>query len=531
LIQSDTYLGNSQIKRDGVVHNFTQAEVQEYVKCAKDPIYFALKYVKVIHPDKGLVPFKLYDYQKKMISHFNDNRFSIVLSSRQSGKTISTCAYMLHYALFNPEETIIILANKGAMASEILSRITLMLENIPFFLQPGCKVLNKRSVTFSNNSRIISAATSSSSVRGMSASLLYCDEFAFVQKASEFYTSTYPVISSGTKTKVIITSTANGVGNIFYKLWEGASQGINEFKPFRVDWWDVPGRDEKWKEQTIANTSEQQFRQEFANEFIGTDRTLIESNVLLGLKSKPPIETFSNGSGRIYEKPERDSFYIMTVDVSQGRGQDCSAFNIIKVESDKFTQVATFNDNKVSPLLFPNIIVKYGKMYNNALVVIENNGPGQVVCNSVYYDFEYENTFVESTVKQGGVGLTTTKKVKRIGTSNMKDIIEGNRLILNDADTIIELSYFEERGNSFAAADNYNDDLVMTLVIFSWFVSSSAFGDYEEIDIKKMIFESQMKEIEDELLDFGFISSNQTEDVINPEYQRMKDEMENWSKL
>ena len=259
------YLGNALVKRDGINQNFTEEQVSEYVKCMKDPIYFAEKYIKVISLDDGLVKFKPYDYQEKMFNHFNDNRFSIILACRQSGKSISTVIYILWYAIFHPEKTIAILANKGATAREMLSRVTLALENLPFFLQPGCKALNKGNITFANNTKIVAAATSGSSIRGLSVNLLFLDEFAFVENAAQFYTSTYPVVSAGKETKVIITSTANGVGNVFHRLYEGAVQNTNEFKAFRVDWWDVPGRDQKWKDQTVSNTSELQFEQEFGN--------------------------------------------------------------------------------------------------------------------------------------------------------------------------------------------------------------------------------------------------------------------------
>lgn len=262
---NDSYLGNINVKRDGIQQQWTEEQVVEYAKCMKDPSYFARKYVKIISLDKGLVNFDLYPYQENMFDHFNDNRFSIVLACRQSGKSISSVVYLLWYAIFHPEKTIAVLANKGATAREMLARVTLALENLPFFLQPGCRALNKGSIEFSNNSRIIAAATSGSSIRGMSVNLLFLDEFAFVERAAEFYTSTYPVISSGKDTKVIITSTANGIGNTFHKIWEGAVQKVNEYKAFTVNWWDVPGRDEEWKRQTISNTSQMQFDQEFGN--------------------------------------------------------------------------------------------------------------------------------------------------------------------------------------------------------------------------------------------------------------------------
>ena len=262
---NDSYLGNINVKRDGIQQQWTEEQVVEYAKCMKDPSYFARTYVKIISLDKGLVNFDLYPYQENMFDHFNDNRFSIVLACRQSGKSISSVVYLLWYAIFHPEKTIAVLANKGATAREMLARVTLALENLPFFLQPVCRALNKGSIEFSNNSRIIAAATSGSSIRGMSVNLLFLDEFAFVERAAEFYTSTYPVISSGKDTKVIITSTANGIGNTFHKIWEGAVQKVNEYKAFTVNWWDVPGRDEEWKRQTISNTSQMQFDQEFGN--------------------------------------------------------------------------------------------------------------------------------------------------------------------------------------------------------------------------------------------------------------------------
>ena len=503
--QNESYLGNPNVKRDGVLQEWTPELLKEYKKCMDDPVYFAEKYVKVISLDRGLVPFELYDYQKKMFTHFNDNRFSVVLACRQSGKSISACAYLLWFALFNPEKTIAVLANKGATAREMLSRITLMLENIPFFLQPGSKALNKGSLEFSNNSRILAAATSGSSIRGMSVNLLYLDEFAFVERASEFYTSTYPVVSSGKDTKVIITSTANGLGNQYHKIWEGAVQGINEFKSFRVDWYDVPGRDEEWKKQTIANTSKLQFDQEFGNTFFGTGDTLINAETLMGLRAKPPVKIMEGGSLLIYEEPVKDHDYIMTVDVSKGRGQDYSTFTLIDISVRPFTQVAVYRNNTISPILFPNIIYKYAKPYNDAYVVIESNDQGGVVCNGLYHDLEYENVHVESTVKANAIGVEITRKSKRLGCSAIKDILETNKLNIVDEQTIIEISTFEARGQSYEASDGNHDDLMMNLVMFGYFVSTQYFADMTDINLKQMLFDRKMQEIENDVVPFGFI--------------------------
>ena len=503
--QNHNYLGNPNIKKDGIVQNWTKDQIKEYALCMKSPIYFVEKYAKIISLDKGLVPFKLYPYQKKMFHKFEKNRFNVVLACRQSGKSVSACGYLLWFALFQPEKSIAILANKGATAREMLARITLMLENIPFFLQPGVKALNKSNIDFSNNSRIIAAATSGQSIRGLSINLLYLDEFAFVERAAEFYTSTYPVISSGTDTKIIVTSTANGIGNTFHKIWEGSIQGVNEYSNFRVDWHDVPGRDEKWKEETINNTSQIQFDQEFGNTFFGTGNTLINAQTLLDLRAKNPIKFLENGDCLIYKEPIKKHEYILVADVSKGRGQDYSSFSLIDINVRPFEQVVVYRNNTISPLLFPNIIYKYANVYNKAYCIVESNDQGSVVCNGLYYDLEYENVHVESAVKANSVGIEINRKSKRLGCSALKDLLENNKLKIIDEQTILEISTFEAKGQTFQASTGNHDDLVMNLVMFGYFVSSAYFSNLTDINIKDMIFKKQMKEIHDDIVPFGFI--------------------------
>jgi len=508
------YLGNANVKKDGVSHNWSLDEVKEYSECVKSAVYFAEKYVKIVHLDSGLIPFKLYPYQKKMFEHFEENRFSIILACRQSGKSISSVVYLLWYALFHPDKTIAILANKGATAREMLARVTLALENLPFFLQAGCKTLNKGSLEFSNNSRIIATATSGSSIRGMSISLLFLDEFAFVENDGEFYTSTYPVISSGKTTRVIITSTANGLGNVYHKLWEGALQGTNSYKSFRVDWYDVPGRDAEWKEETIANTSELQFEQEFGNRFIGVANTLISADCLLQLKSIEPLHHREDGT-RIYKEPVKDHNYIMMVDVARGRGRDYSTFNILDITGETFEQVSVYQVNTISPLLFPNIIYKYAKVYNNCYVIIESNDQGSVVGNELYYEMEYDNTFIESFVKSKDVGINMTHKVKRIGCSNIKDIVEQGTLTLYDSETIRELTTFIAKGASYEAGKSHHDDLVMNLVMFGYFITLPFFSEVFDINMKKLIYDEKLLEIERDLIPFGFVDDGISSEVNN----------------
>jgi len=505
MLQVQSYLGNPNVKRDGVVQEWTSDLVEEYALCMKDPTYFAEKYAKIISLDKGLVPFELYPYQKKMFKQFEENRFNVVLACRQSGKSISACAYLLWFALFNSEKTIAILANKGATAREMLSRVTLMLENIPFFLQPGSKSLNKGSLEFSNNSRIIAAATSGSSIRGLSVNLLYLDEFAFVERASEFYTSTYPVVSAGTDTKIIVTSTANGIGNTFYNIWQGAVQKINEFKPFRVDWWDVPGRDEKWKESTVANTSQLQFDQEFGNTFFGTGDTLINAATLMDMRAKPPTKVGESGDLLVYKKPKEKHDYVMCVDVAKGRGQDYSTFTLIDISVRPFQQVAVYRNNTISPILFPDIIYKWAKVYNKAYVIVESNDVGVLVCNGLYQDLEYENIHVESAIKMKDIGIEMNRKIKRLGCSGAKDLLENKKLEIVDENTIFEASTFVAKGQSYEASDGNHDDLMMNIVLFGYFVTSRHFGDMTDINLKEMIFKQKMKEIENDVVPFGHI--------------------------
>ncbi len=514
-MMNETYLGNANVKRDGVVTQFTAHEIDEYRKCMSSAPYFTRTYCKVIHLDKGLVPFNLYPYQEEMFDHFEANRFSIVLACRQSGKSISSVGYLLWYALFHPEKTIAVLANKGATAQEMLSRVTLMLENLPFFLQPGCKALNKRSVEFSNNSKIIAAATSGSSIRGMSVNLLYLDEFAFVEDAATFYTSTYPVISSGKNSRVIITSTANGIGNMYHKLWEGALQQTNAYYPFRVDWWDVPGRDEKWKAETVANTSQLQFDQEFGNTFFGTGDTLIDGSALMELRSAAPISTFEGGNMLVYKETVKDHQYICLVDVAKGVGGDYSTFNIIDVSTAPFEQVAVYRNNRISPILFPNVIYKYCTKYNEAYTIVENNDQGGVVCNGLYHELEYENLHLESAIRSDGLGVTMNRKVKRLGCSTIKDIIENRKLVIHDKHTIIEMSTFVAKGQSYEASDGNHDDLMMNLVMFGYFSLGDRFADLTDINLKELMFKQRMVEIENDVVPFGYIDDGL--DDIPPE--------------
>ena len=501
LHKNEGYLGNTLVKRAGVETKYTDDELQEYIKCSSNPVHFIESYCSIISLDEGLVKFKLRGYQQNLIEHYDDNRFNVVLASRQSGKSITSCAYLLWYLLFNPEVTVAVLANKGVIAREMIARIVTMLESVPFFLQPGVKILNKGNIEFGNDSKVVAAATSSSSIRGLSINLLYLDEFAFVENAEEFYTSTYPVVTSGKNSKVIITSTANGVGNMFYKIYESAVQKQSEYKHFLINWFDVPGRDEEWKKQTIANTSETQFEQEYGNSFLGTGTTLINSNTLLGMRSIDP--DWNRDNINIYDRPVEGHEYVCTVDVSQGRGIDYSTFSIFDVSVQPFKQVATYRDNMISPMLLPDVISKYAHPYNDALVIIENNAEGSLVAKMLHYDVEYESVFVQGMSKAEDIGVTMNRKIKRIGCSTLKELLEENRLTLIDRTTITELMTFVHKGTSYEADKGYHDDMVMNCVLFSWFITTPYFEHLTDKAVKTLLYSEQQKLIEDDLLPAG----------------------------
>jgi len=498
---NEGYLGNNLIKRGGIDIQYTKDELAEYIKCSEDPCHFIENYTQIISLDEGMVPFKLRGYQDKLINHYNDNRFNVVLASRQSGKSITSCAYLLWFLVFHPEVTVAVLANKGAIAREMIARIVTMLESVPFFLQPGVKILNKGSIEFANDSKVVAAATSSSSIRGMSINLLYLDEFAFVEDAATFYTATYPVVTSGKNSKVIITSTANGVGNMFHKIYESAVHGQSDYKDFLINWFDVPGRDEAWKQQTIGNTSEAQFEQEYGNSFLGTGNTLINSNTLLEMKAIDG-EWVRDGF-TMYDKPVEGHEYIVTVDVAKGRGMDWSTFTIFDVSIQPFKQVAVYRDNMISPLLFPDIINKFVTPYNKPIVIIENNNEGAMVANQLHYDIEYENVFTQGFASAADIGVTMSRKIKRIGCSTMKELLEEHRLELVDRPTITELMTFINKGTSFEADRGYHDDMVMNIVLFSWFITTEYFYHLTDTQVKDLLYAEQQKIIQDDLLPAG----------------------------
>lgn len=515
---SQFYNNNPNLKASGIQIEWTEEQAKEYVKCMEDPVYFIKTYVKIVNLDVGLVNFNLYPFQEKMVRNFYDNRFTICKIGRQSGKSITCIAFFLHYILFNKDVSVALLANKLATARELLGRLQMAYEHLPSWLQQGVVTWNKGNIELENGAKVMAAATSSSAIRGGSFNVLFLDEFAFVpnELAEEFFNSVYPTISSGQSTKVIIVSTPQGM-NHFYKIWKDAEEGRNTYIPIEVHWSEVPGRDEKWKEQTIKNTSEQQFKQEFDTEFLGSTNTLINTAKLKSLVYANPIKKYDGV--KMYEAPIENNMYFMTVDVARGRGGDYSAFSVFDATEMPFKQVATFRNNEIPPMVFPTIIKNFAELYNEAYILVEINDVGQQVSDILYHDFEYENMItVQSDPRKGQnissgfgkaftIGIRTTKATKKTGCFNLKSLIEEDKLIVNDFETINELTSFVSKGVKFEAEADKTDDLVDTLILFSWMTTETYFKDLCNTDTRKEIYDERLRLIEENMLPFGFVHS------------------------
>ena len=513
------YLGNPLLKKANVSVEFTKEQIQEYQKCMDDPVHFIQEHMKIVSLDEGLVPFKMYDFQKNMVQTFHDNRFTICKLPRQSGKSTTIIAYLLHYVLFNSNVNVAILANKSSTARDILGRLQLGYENLPKWLQQGVISWNKGSLDLENGSSILAASTSASAIRGGSYNIIFLDEFAYVPSslAEEFFSSVYPTISSGKSTKVMIVSTPHGM-NMFYKLWTDAQSKKNDYIPLEVHWSEVPGRDEVWKEETIRNTSQSQFNSEFECEFLGSIDTLIAPHKLKVMPYIDPIQ--SNADLDIFERPDPKKTYFLTADVSRGTSQDYSAFLVLDVTTMPYRVVAKYRNNEIKPLMFPHKIYEVAKAYNECFVLIEVNDIGEQVANAMQYDLEYDNLVMASMRGRAGqilgagfsggkaqLGVRTTKAVKRIGCSNLKQLIESDKLMIPDYDIMSELSTFVVKGSSWQADDGCTDDLVACLFIFAWAVDQTYFKELTDNDIRERMYAEQKDQLEQDMAPFGFVDN------------------------
>jgi hypothetical protein len=517
-----SYLGNKNLKASDVTVDFTKEQVKEYLKCAADPEHFIETYVQIVNVDEGLIPFDMYDFQRDMINLVHNNRFVIAKLPRQSGKSTTIIAYLLHFVLFNPSVNVAVLANKLATARELLGRLKLAYEHLPKWMQQGIMEWNKGSIELENGSKILASATSSSAVRGGSFNMIFMDEFAYIPQgvAEEFFSSVYPTISSGKTTKVLIVSTPKGL-NMYYRMWMDAIEGKNSYSPIEVHWSDVPGRDAKWKKQTIANTSEEQFRTEFECDFIGSTNTLVSSAKLKSLVYKSPIHKNDEGL-KIYEQAQKDHIYFIGVDVARGTGNDYHAFCVIDITRDDepYKIVATFKNNELSPMVFPTVVHSLCKQYNDAYCMVEINDIGGQVADILHNEFEYEHIMMTSIRGRKGqtldggfgrggsqLGMRTTIATKRVGCSNLKNLIEEDKLLIEDYDIIDELISFISKRQSYEADAGHNDDLVMSLILFAWCTTQQYFKDLLNMDVRKSMYKEKLEQIEEEMTPFGFIDN------------------------
>lgn len=525
---SDVYLGNSNLKGANVPIDWTSDMIKEWLKCKNDPIYFAQNYIKIVNVDKGLITIDLYDYQKEIIEKITNNRRLAVVTSRQAGKTTTAVVVILHYVIFNDYKRVGLLANKGDSAREILDRIKIAFEALPKWLQQGVVEWNKGSVELENGSKIVAAATSSSNIRGKSMNLLYIDETAFVDGWDQFSASVLPTISSGETTKVLYTSTPNGL-NHFYKTCVGAREGTNGFQYVEVPWNRVPGRGEAWKKEALETLDYdyQKFTQEYECEFQGSSGTLIDGSKLKQLVPMTPLVE-KNGMS-LYKRYEEGKQYVCVVDVSRGKGLDYSAFSIIDVTKMPYYQVCAFKDNMVTPIEYAEILYRACKTFGECAVLIEVNDIGQQVSELLHYDYEYENIlYTESAGRSGkrisggfgkgaDPGIRTTKTVKAVGCNMLKLMVEQDQLIINDINTINELSTFSRKGNSYEAESGCHDDLTMTLVLFGWLSDQQYFKDITDINTLSKLRERSEDDLMNELTPFGFFDDGQDPIIANEE--------------
>lgn len=530
---SRNYNSNPKLKSIGTSHSFTQDQLVEYLKCQEDPIYFIESYCKIISLDYGLIPFKLYDCQKEKVKVIHENRKVILMEGRQQGKTTTSAAYILWYTLFQEDKTVAILANKATSAREVLSRYQLMYEELPSWMQQGVSGWNKGDIVLENNSRVFTAPTTASGIRGKSVNMLYVDETAIIPNtlADQFFASITPTISAGNTTKILLSSTPMGY-NHFWKLWNDAEAGRNGFVTLFIPYWKIPGRDEAWANEQKSTLGEVKFNQEILCNFLGSSLTLIAADAIARMCLANPVYKNVNGID-LYELPEKDRNYVIVADTAKGVGGDYSCLVIIDITESPYKMVGKFRNNTISPLLYPNIIYQLGKQYNNAHVLVELNSSEQVPY-ILQNELEYENILYVSRGNMGTgsqaitggfgrsgtktqLGVTTDKQVKRLGCQNLKSLIEENKLLIQDADAISEISTFIETRGSYAADDGYHDDIVMCLVLFSWLTINPYFKDLNNVNLREIMFKKQMQLIEDELTPFGMYDngSPQTEVLLD----------------
>ena len=509
------YNRNQNLKAAGVSVAFTQEQVQEYVRCARDPLYFIRNYAKIVSLDDGVVAFDPFPYQERMIRAIHENKNTLGKLFRQAGKSTIVAAYFAWYVLFNDNKTAVILANKQAIAIEIFGRVQFIIENLPQWLQQGVVEWNKKSLVLENGSRCIAAATSASAVRGMSVNLLLLDEFAHLgpNLADEFIASVFPTLSSSESSKLVIISTPNGL-NHYHKLWVEAKNGNNDFHTVEGRWQENPKRSQKWADEQRKKLGEVKYRQEIECTFEGSSYTLVDGAFLATIPLAVPIHNKDNFE--VFFAPEQGRNYVITVDVSRGRHMDFSAFTVFDTTEMPYRVVATYKDNTISTLEFPHLIYNTARQYNDAFLLIEINDLGEEVSNTIWHEYEYENLYFtrgnELSQARGYPGVRTTSKVKSLGCSVLKDLVEKNQLIINSHRIIEELGLFVLHRKSYASEDPaVNDDLCTTLWLMAWLTKQDVFQEITNIHLRDVLTKQKQAYIDSTMTPFGFFHDGRSE--------------------
>ncbi len=477
------------IKKPNTKETFTESQLKEIIRCA-DPVdgpeYFLGHYFYIQHPTKGRMKYQPFDYQKRLVSTYHNFRYSISLMPRQTGKSTTAAGYLLWYAMFVPDSTILVAAHKYSGSQEIMQRIRYAYESVPNFIRAGVTSYNKGSIDFDNGSRIVSATTTENTGRGMSISLLYCDEFAFVRPtiAKEFWTSISPTLATGGK--CIITSTPNSDEDQFAQIWRQANKrideygnetelGINGFKPFRSYWNEHPDRDEKWEAEQRAQLGEERFRREMMCEFIIYDETLISPIVLTEMAGIDPIQ--KQGQIRWYKRPEKGKVYLVALDPSLGTGGDPSAIQVLELPS--MCQVAEWQHNRTPIQQQVKILSEITKYIYETIETnidiyysVENNTIGEAALITIA-EFGEENIkgiFLSEPKRAGQVrayrkGFNTTNKSKIAACAKFKSLVENKKMHIASKALISELKTFVAAANSFQAKIGETDDLVMAMLL------------------------------------------------------------------
>lgn len=532
IIKPQFYNNNPNLKAAGVKTEFTSFQLDEYIKCSKDPIYFLENYAKIVSLDDGIINFVPFEYQKRFIRAIHENRLVCGRMARQLGKSTICAGYIAWFILFNSDQKAAILANKLTIAQEIFSRVKFIIEHVPIWLQKGIIKWAETRIKFDNGSSCFCAATSPSAVRGDSISLILLDEFAHMNPklADSFIASVFPTISSSKKAKMMIVSTPNGL-NHYYKIWDGAVKGTNDFVPVDGKWYENPNRDEAWAAAELKALGPVRFAQEVTCEFSSSSFTLISGAKLQTIVTKEPI--FTHDNMHAYYEPIKGHSYVCSVDTSRGQHLDYSAFVIIDITELPYKVACVFKDNQISPLSYPYLIFNVAKKYNDAHILVEINDIGGQVADALFYELEYENMYFtykdEVSEGQGYPGVRTTKRVKAIGCATLKDFIEMDQLEINSEEIFKELSVFVQQKTSYGAADTHiNDDLTACLFLFAYLTKQAIFKDLTNVNIREIISQKTEQYISDNMVPFGIIDNGQGEEEIQQFDIKASDPIDQW---